>query len=119
MKTLDIQARLEYARAAVAALRALRITDKTMRYGQFATAIGLISDGDRWEPWHRQQITDILNLVAATENQSGTNAGLEPLQYATDRYRSRRAGDRLSQGQQDRDELTATKTLLTRLPIYF
>jgi hypothetical protein len=81
MKTIDVQARLEYARAAVAVLRALRITGGTMRYGQLANAIGLISDGERWEPWHRQQIRDILNLVAATENQSGPNSGLEPLQY--------------------------------------
>jgi hypothetical protein len=74
MKTLDVQARLEYARAAVAVLRALRIADITMRYGQLAMAIGLMSDNDRWEPWHRQQIRDILNLVAATEGQAGENA---------------------------------------------
>ncbi len=81
MKTLDVQARLEYARAAVAVLRALRISDSTMRYGQLAAAIGLMSDNDRWEPWHRQQIRDILNLVAATERQAGENAGIEPLQF--------------------------------------
>ena len=81
MKPIDVQDRLEYARAAVAVLRALRIADNTMRYGQLAKAIGLISDGDRWQAWHRQQIRDILNLVAATENQAGTNSELEPLQY--------------------------------------
>src|SRR5882724_7049332 len=32
MKAIDAQARLEYARAAVAVLRALRVMDKTMRY---------------------------------------------------------------------------------------
>ena len=78
VKTLDVQARLEYARAAVAVLRALRIADRTMRYGEFGAAIGL---GEKWQPWHRQQIADILNLVAAAEQQAGDNAGLEPLQY--------------------------------------
>jgi hypothetical protein len=81
MKTLDVQARLEYARAAVAVLRALRIADRTMRYGEFAAAIGLISDGDHWQPWHRQQIGDILNLIAATERQAGQNTGADPLQF--------------------------------------
>ena len=81
MQQLDVQARLEYARAAVAVLRALRITDRTMRYAQFATAIGLISEGEGWQAWHRQQVVAILNLVAATENQAGENAGTQPLEY--------------------------------------
>jgi hypothetical protein len=80
VKTLDVQARLEYARAAVAVLRALRISETKMRYSEFAKAIGVMSDGENWEAWHRQQITDILNLVAATERQ-GRNAGIEPLQF--------------------------------------
>jgi hypothetical protein len=78
MKTLDVQARLEYARAAVAVLRALRTADRTMRYGEFAAAIGL---GEKWQPWHRQQIADILNLVAAAEQQAGDNTDVEPLQF--------------------------------------
>ncbi len=81
MNTLDVQARLEYARAAVAVLRSLRIADRTMRYGEFASAIGLMLNGESWQPWHRQQTRDILNLVAATEKQAGDNAGGEPLQY--------------------------------------
>lgn len=81
METLDVQARLELARAAVAVLRSLRIADRTMRYSEFATAIGLIPDGGRWQPWHRQQIRDILNLVAATERQAGKNTDVEPLQF--------------------------------------
>lgn len=78
MKTLDVQARLEYARAAVAVLRAFRIADGTMRYGDFAKAIGL---GDKWQPWYRQQIAEILNLVAATEQQAGADTSVEPLQF--------------------------------------
>ncbi|MGI8840229.1 MAG: hypothetical protein ACR2F8_05535 [Caulobacteraceae bacterium] len=62
MKTIDVQARLECARAAVAVLRALQITDKTMRYGEFAKAIGLIADGDDWKPWHHQQIKQFSTL---------------------------------------------------------
>jgi hypothetical protein len=81
MKTLDVQARLDYARAAVAVLRALKIADKTMRYGELSAAIGLKSDDDNWQPWHRQQIRDILNIVAATERQAGENTGVEPLQF--------------------------------------
>ena len=41
MKKIDVQARLESARAGVAVLRGLQILDQTMRYSQFATAIGL------------------------------------------------------------------------------
>lgn len=81
MKTLDVQARLEYARAAVAVLRALKIADRTMRYGEFAKAIGLMADGEGWQPWHRQQIGDILNLIAAAEKQAGENTGIEPIQF--------------------------------------
>jgi hypothetical protein len=81
MKTLDVQARLEYARAAVAVLRALRISDSKMRYGEFAKAIGLMADGESWEVWHRTQTRDILNLVAATERQAGPNTEIEPIQF--------------------------------------
>jgi hypothetical protein len=81
-KTIDVQARLEYARAAVAVLRSLRIAHSTMRYAELPTAIGLKSVGDAWQPWHRQQIRDILNLVAATERQAGKNAGTDPLQLS-------------------------------------
>ncbi len=69
MKTLDVQAKLEYARAAVAVLRALQISDRTMRYNEFARAIGMMSENEKWEAWHRHQITDILYLVAAAEAQ--------------------------------------------------
>src|ERR1700720_1245383 len=55
-----------------------RIADGTMRYGDFAKAIGL---GDKWQPWYRQQIAEILNLVAATEEQAGADIGVEPLQF--------------------------------------
>jgi hypothetical protein len=70
MKRVDVQARLEYARAAVAVLRALKISDRTMRYGEFAKAIGLIADNEPWEVWHRNQVSDILRIVAAVEHQS-------------------------------------------------
>jgi len=81
MKRLDVQARLEYARAAVAVLRALQISDKKMRYGEFAKAIGLISDNEGWEAWHRTQVSEILNLVAATERQGAPTNDIPPLQF--------------------------------------
>ena len=54
--------------APVAVLRALRISDSTMSYADFARAIGLL-DGpdDLWQPWHRQQIEAILKATAAIE----------------------------------------------------
>ena len=79
MRTIDAQARLEYARAAVAVLRALKITDRKMRYGELAKAIGLIADDEAWHISHRGQITDILNLAAATEHQAKTAAGADSL----------------------------------------
>jgi hypothetical protein len=81
MKTLDAQARLEYGRAAIAVLRALRLKNVTMRYNEFARAIGLITEDETWEPWHRNQTADILNLVAAVERQAGENTGGEPLEF--------------------------------------
>jgi hypothetical protein len=81
MQRLDIQDRLEYARAAVAVIRALGILEKTMRYSEFATAIGLKADGEKWEPWHRQQVSDILYLLAATQRQAGSNTGTDPLKF--------------------------------------
>jgi hypothetical protein len=81
MNALDVQDRLEYARSAVAVLRSLQITAKTMRYGEFAKAIGLISDTESWKPWHRQQIAEILNLVAAAERQGAKSLDIEPLEF--------------------------------------
>jgi hypothetical protein len=80
MKTLDVQARLEYSRVAVAVLRALQNSNGEMRYGEFARAIGLVSGDETWKIWHRQQIADVLNLVAAAERQ-GRSAGVKPLQF--------------------------------------
>jgi hypothetical protein len=52
-----------------------------MLYREFAVAIGLMSDSEQWQAWHRQQVGDILNLVAATERQAGRNTKLDPLQF--------------------------------------
>lgn len=81
MKTLDVQARLAHAHVGVAVIRTLRMVDKTMRYRDFAMAIGLISDGGKWEPWHRQQVADILNVMAATEMKAGSKTGMTPLEF--------------------------------------
>jgi hypothetical protein len=44
-------------------------------------AIGLISDDASWQVWHRKQITIILSIAAAVENQPGKNTGTEPLAF--------------------------------------
>ena len=90
MKKLDAQARLTYARAAVAVLRALKIIDQTMGYKEFGQAIGLIGDDEKWEPWHRQQTADILNVASAVENMAGETDTV-PLQF--DRIINNRRGE--------------------------
>jgi hypothetical protein len=55
----------KYARRAVAVIRALKITDRTMRHNELARVIGIMSNQDRWEPCHRQQIEAILQIAAA------------------------------------------------------
>jgi hypothetical protein len=82
MKTLSVGERLEYARATVAVLRTLKITNRKIRYIDLACAIGLMSDVDVWEPRLRQQVENILQLAAAAERQKGggkdsKNAALE------------------------------------------
>ena len=77
MKTLDVQARLEYARAAVAVLRALKTTKREMTYHEFSKAIGLMAEDQEWHIQYRHPLTDILNLVAATARQSGEVDSLE------------------------------------------
>jgi hypothetical protein len=81
MEALDVQDLLEYARAAVAVIRGLKITGSRMRYGQLAKAIGLISDDASWQPWHCQQITAILCIAAAAERQANQSAAAEPLEF--------------------------------------
>jgi hypothetical protein len=81
MKALDVQSRLEFARAGASVLRALALLKTTLRYADFATAIGLKRESDRWEVWHRQQVSDILNLIAATERDAGKKTGSALLQF--------------------------------------
>lgn len=76
MKKLDVQTRLECASAAVAVLRSLQIANGTMTYGQFAEAIGLLSEDGSWKAWHRGQIADILYLISAAQKQGGGNASI-------------------------------------------
>jgi hypothetical protein len=83
MKALNVQDRLEFARCAVAVLRALTITGQTMRYEQFGRAIGLIADSEPWQVHHRQQTTAILNITAAVERYAlgGKDKSITPLEY--------------------------------------
>ena len=66
-KRLDVRDRLQYAMATIAVLRSLALTDRTMQYSQLAQAIGLIPPAGTWKAWHRQQIAEILQIVAAVE----------------------------------------------------
>jgi hypothetical protein len=70
----DVQKRLECALAGVGVLRTLNLTDETTTYRQFAVAIGLMAESEKWQAWHRQQVTDVLDLIAATEKKAGGNA---------------------------------------------
>ncbi|WFS09108.1 hypothetical protein [Methylobacterium sp. 391_Methyba4] len=81
IKRLDVKSRLEYALAAVSVLRSLQITDRTMKYKQFAQAIGLISLDGEWEAWHQQQVPDILRIVAAVERQAGGKTGVALVEF--------------------------------------
>ena len=80
MKFLDIETRLEMARAVVAVLRALKISKQTMTYSQLAKAIGIMKEEEPWEARHRTLITEILKIVGAVENQSGS-AAERPLEF--------------------------------------
>jgi hypothetical protein len=81
MKSLDVQSRLEYARAGVAVIRALSLAGAKISYGNFASAIGLISDGDKWQPWHRQQVRDLLDIIAVAEKTAGAKTGTQPTKF--------------------------------------
>ncbi|MCJ2043804.1 hypothetical protein MKK58_04535 [Methylobacterium sp. J-078] len=80
-KRLNVSERLQFAISAVAVLRSLELTDNTMQYGQLARAIGLIPSTGSWKPWHRQQVAEILQVVAAVERQSGNNSAAAPVQF--------------------------------------
>lgn len=71
MKTLDIQNKMEFGRAAVAVLRALQITDRLTTYKQFAKAIGLMADDETRPARHRTLVRDILDGIAAVERLGG------------------------------------------------
>ena len=81
-KPLDVQDLLEYARAAVAVLRALQISKTTMTYADFAQAIGLMEGPNtRWHVRHKHQNADVLYVVSAVEKKAGRRE--IPLDYAS------------------------------------
>lgn len=82
MEGLNVQARLQYALAAIVVIRGLKLTDRTMRYGELARAIGLLPEHDQWHIRYRTFITDILSIAAAVERQSGPHlGGSDPLDF--------------------------------------
>ena len=80
MKTLDSQTRLGCAQAGIAVLRALKISDSKLTYQDFAKAIGMMADDEKWEVWHRTQVRDVLNLMAATVRQAGEEISVLPFE---------------------------------------
>ena len=64
---LRIESKFDFARAGVAVLRALEQSNTSMRYQEFARAIGLMKAGDTWDAWYKTQVRDILVIIAATE----------------------------------------------------
>jgi hypothetical protein len=58
---------LEFALAGVSILRALQRVDQKITYGQFARMIGLLDADDPWKIVHRDQVSDVLNLIAAID----------------------------------------------------
>jgi hypothetical protein len=76
---LDVMAHLEYAAHTVKVLRQLTASDKTMRSNELGRAIGLIGQEERWQPWHRQQVANILRLTAAVDRHN--NNDKETLEY--------------------------------------
>lgn len=83
MDFLDVQDRLEYARCAVAVLRALKVKSQRMTYQEFGRAIGLIADRDPWHIRYREQLRAIFQITAAVERQGlgGFRPGFEPLNF--------------------------------------
>ena len=77
MKKLDVQTKLECAVAGVAVLRALQLADKTMTYGQFSEAIGLLRGDGGWRAWHQNQISDVLYLMSAAQGEKPGPDGLQ------------------------------------------
>jgi hypothetical protein len=62
MKTRDY---LKYLPIAEGVIQTLEATDRTMSYGEFGRAIGLIEGS--WEPRHRKQVSNVLNLLSAID----------------------------------------------------
>lgn len=69
---MNTQERLAYAQLAIPVLRTLKTQDATMRYGDFARAIGLLGENERW-PGNSmgKQIGSILYLLSAISDQTG------------------------------------------------
>ena len=70
-KKLDTLTLLQHACGAVSVLRSLKQDDRTTTYKPFAVAIGLIKPGGAWEPWHRRQVSDVLDLAALVAKHTG------------------------------------------------
>jgi hypothetical protein len=73
----DTQRRFDCAAAGLAVLRGLKLTDRRMTYGEFATAIGLRAPGEKWVSYHRRQVGDTLHLIAAVAKKAGEGGKID------------------------------------------
>jgi hypothetical protein len=71
LKTLDIHTRAACIFQGVAVLIALQKSSTKITFGGFARAIGLIRGDEGWQPWHRRQVSAILDAIAALEREDG------------------------------------------------
>jgi hypothetical protein len=78
-KRLKARRTLELALAGVAVLEALDLKDAKMTYGEFARAIGLLGPDDAWEAWHPRQVSSVLYLIGALNNETGDDVNVDRL----------------------------------------
>lgn len=69
--SLDVQKRIECMLAGVQVIRMADKFDRTLTYQEFAKEVGLMGRAERWQPWHRKQVSDILDAIAAVDRQGG------------------------------------------------
>jgi hypothetical protein len=64
---LTLDERLTYGKALADQLRKLRVSKVSVTYKTVALEIGLMKPDERWGAYHRTQITQLLNMIAAVD----------------------------------------------------
>ena len=58
-----------------------QMTGQKMTYRQFACAVELMTDSDKWNARYKTLADSILKLVAATERRAGKGSAISRLEY--------------------------------------